>query len=293
MFHESRRDMLRSQFDIIKTLELIMVSANNYGRRLGIAILSLVISVQIASAQTFFTTTGKGDLLAGFRKTGGHPENNEFVVRLGQVTKFIGLPIGTTTNITIYGNSQVADAFPDNFGFLQWSVFSTFTEFPGGSNWNTAVGSFPDATCWFTIPRTATNVQSQAPTRQVDANQASLRESMLGIINGATYISGNLGVTNANNNSNLVVEPVISAYSSDILTANMADPGDATIGDFNGNSPYNSENTTPSPFSSPVISDFYQSCPSSTIDPFSGQTNGGAFYLGYFTLNANGTMTFT
>ena len=62
---------------------------------------------------------------------------------------------------------------------------------------------------------------------------------------------------------------------------------------------FNVENTSPDNFSSPVRSDLYQSCPASIrrgplyIDPITGLTNGPAYRVGYFTLNPNGTMTFT
>jgi len=42
-----------------------------------------------------------------------------------------------------------------------------------------------------------------------------------------------------------------------------------------------------------VVSDLYQSVPTGSTDPNSGKTTGAAYYVGYFTLNPDGTMTFT
>jgi PKD repeat protein len=53
------------------------------------------------------------------------------------------------------------------------------------------------------------------------------------------------------------------------------------------------ENITPNSFTSAQRSDFYQICPNGYADPFTGQTSGLAYFVGYFLLNPGGTMTFT
>jgi hypothetical protein len=116
---------------------------------------------------------------------------------------------------------------------------------------------------------------------------------MVGVGQGAASISVFLGVTNAENNSVLVVEPV--SYSQYILTAFIGDVNDPAIGDFGANNAdglgFTVENTTPSSFTSAQRSDFYQVCPTGTLDPITGSTN-ASYFLGYFILNSTGTMTF-
>jgi hypothetical protein len=116
---------------------------------------------------------------------------------------------------------------------------------------------------------------------------------MLGVGPGAYTIgSVDLIVTNADNNTLLVREPV--AYSDEILTAFIGDETDPTFGDFGGGAfPFSVENTTPGAFTSPTRSDFYQSAPVGNTDPITGLTSGAAYFVGYFLLNPDGTMTFT
>jgi hypothetical protein len=125
-----------------------------------------------------------------------------------------------------------------------------------------------------------------------------LRGRILGVGTGARTISQALVTTNQFNNSVLVTEP--TTYDGAYNTYNTAiqDPSDITVGDFGG-APltYTIENTTPSPFSSIARCDLYQDCSvgagTAFKDPFTGQTNGASYYVGYFTLNTDGTMTFT
>jgi PKD repeat protein len=110
----------------------------------------------------------------------------------------------------------------------------------------------------------------------------------------AASIAGFIGVSNADNNTVLVREPV--SYSSFILTAFIGDKNFPTNGDFGaGGAPLTQsvENWTPASFTSSQRSDFYQVCPVGQTDPINGLTNGSAYFVGYFLLNPDGTMTFT
>src|SRR5579863_10464182 len=97
-------------------------SHSYYRRWLGISILGLLASTQFVDAQ-FFTTTGFGDMIAGFRKTGANKGTYQLVVNLGNVTNFLAVPAGSTIPISAYSTTQLGNAFP-NFNNLQWSVFS-------------------------------------------------------------------------------------------------------------------------------------------------------------------------
>jgi hypothetical protein len=109
---------------------------------------------------------------------------------------------------------------------------------------------------------------------------------------GAHTTSVNLGTTNADNNVALVRESASDAHSLN-LGVFIANPQDPTVGDFGGNLPSTAENVTPPTFNSAVRSDLYQSVPTTYTDPNSGTTSDAAYYVGYFTFNPGGTMTFT
>lgn len=253
-----------------------------------------LLFAQVTDGQTYYPNNVAGDVVAGFRKTGSFAENNEMVVRLGNVTNFLKLTIGTTITITNYSAAQLANMCPDNFANLQWSVFSTFPALGFSGSWTTPLGTFPSATCWYTLPRTDASTQTTPPVRYSATSQGPLRGAMLGVGNGGNYISQALVTTNAFNNILLVTEPV--SYTDYLLTTYIGDRNDSTIGDFGGTTfPYSVENTTSDPFSSPSRCDFYQSCPAGVnqVDPLSSTTNGAAYYVGYFTLNTDGTMSFT
>jgi hypothetical protein len=107
---------------------------------------------------------------------------------------------------------------------------------------------------------------------------------------GANTLSVRIGTTNADNNTVLVREPTGDANDYSVF---VEDPQNITLGDFGGNMPSTVENTTPTSFTSAVVSDLYQSVPNGYTDPNTGTTSGSAYYVGYFTLNPSGTMTFT
>ena len=263
-------------------------------KRLGskLALLSMLAVPGLVNAQ-LFNYNQYGDVLAGFRQT--TPAGNyELVVDLGSVTNFLNLSIGTTINITNYSTSQMTNAFT-SFANIQWSVFASF---PGSiSPWVTPLGSFPKDTLWYTQPAPNATTQSQVPYRDSYNAQSNTKNMIISVGNGAVTIAGYLAVTNANNNATLVREPV--TYSSSILTAFIGDFINPAIGDFGdygggGGSPlpYSVENTNPASFTAPTRDDFYQVCPTTLTDPITGSTT-NTYYLGYFLMYPNGSMTFT
>src|ERR1044071_409513 len=71
-------------------------------------------------------TANKGDLVAGFRKTGGSQGSYELIVNLGNITNFEALAAGASTNISTYAPSNLTAAF-SSLNNLQWSVFAGFS----------------------------------------------------------------------------------------------------------------------------------------------------------------------
>jgi len=265
-------------------------------KRMGfkLALLTILALPELAGAQAF-SYNQYGDVVAGFRKTGSFKGSYELVVNLGSVTNFLNVSSGATINITNFTSTQLTNAFMDtgSYGNLQWSVFSSF---PGSiSPWVTPLGSFPADTFWVTLPGTNVNTQTQPPFRNASGTQQNQRAEIISVGGGggATYISGQIAANATNNNTMLVREP--STYTAYILTAFIGDVNNTALGDFGaGGSPlsYVVENTTPSPFISAQRNDFYQLCPSGKTDPINSSTT-ATYFVGYFILNPNGSMTFT
>lgn len=273
-----------------------MNSLKNHLIGLGTAVLALMSSAQFASAQ-YFTNTGFGDLLVGFRKTGSFQGNYQVVVDAGNVSNLLALSPGMSIPIPNYSSNQLNDAFPTGLGNLQWSVFSTAQV---NTSWTNSIGVFPSSTVWYTVPCTNVGVQSAAPNRNTHSGQALLDQRMLGVALGAAEISSGLITTNADNNNVLVREAIaLDGGGNDTLDDEIADISTPSLGDFGGGTiNFTVENVTSNTFTSAVRSDFYQSVPSSKsgatfVDPITGATNGAAYFVGYFLFNPNGTMTFT
>jgi PKD repeat protein len=263
---------------------------------LKLAMLATLALPELAGAATIFNYNQYGDVLAGFRKTGVNEGKYELVVDLGSVTNFLKLSGGTTITITNFSTTQLTNAFTDtgNFGKLQWSVFSAFQGGVQTGFWTTPLGAFPNDTLWLTLPGTNVNTQTQPPIRNFSGTQANQRALIIACGGGAAYMSSAVGVTNANNTATLVLEQVSDTIH--YLTAYIGDVNDKTLGDFGANNTplaYTVENTTPASFTSAQRDDFYQLCPYGKTDPITGLTTGSAYFVGYFILNPNGSMTFT
>jgi hypothetical protein len=251
-------------------------------RYLQLAISIILILPTLADAQ--FASPAKGDLMLGFRKTGANQGNYELVVNAGNISNLLAQAPGTVVPINNYSTSQLTDAFP-NYNNLQWSVSATFSGF--GTTWD----GFAYYTIWFTQPRTIGGVQTTPPARGSGSGaQSPILQRILSIGNNANTLSTGLGTTNVDNNTLLVREPVNNANN---YSVQIEDPNNSASGDFHGYLPTTAENATPAGFTSAVVSDLYQSVPVGSVDPNTGTTSGNAYYVGYFTLNPNGTMTFT
>lgn len=255
------------------------------------AMAALALLPGFASAQ-YFDYQENGDVLATFRKTGASQGNYELVVKLGYIQNFLQVSQGTTINITNFTPAQLSDAFPDNYNNLQWAVSAAFYQDPSGQfgPW-----VFPGGTVWFTRPSTNAASQSIAPSRFLLGTGQQVRQQILSMGDGAYSISFDLSVTNADNNTALVREPI--SYTDRYVTAFIGDSASPSVGDFRF-LPYVVENTTPGTFSANDRADLYQLVPNSDslhtyTDPITGLTNGAAYYVGYFLLKPDGTMSFT
>lgn len=263
-------------------------------------LLLLLATPQWIQAQ-YFTDTDEGDVVAGFRKTGGSEETYEMVAYLGNITNFLLLAPGTVTNITNYKTLQLSNMCPDNFNHLQWSVFSSF------NNPSVTAGTwvYTNYTSWFTVARTKPGVQTTPPSRSNINLESDLSGDIVSVSDGAySLASQDLGATNVNDNTLVLLEPTTydPPATEDTLTAWIGDYANSADGDFNPNRfntlNFSVENNT-SNFTSAVVSDFYQDVPTSSsgtgtfTDPNTGLTNGSCYFVGYFTLSTSGSMTFT
>jgi hypothetical protein len=269
------------------------------GLLVGLLTLGFLAAPQMVQAQ-FFTPPGNGDLLAGFRKSDGHQGSNDIVVFLTNVTNLISLGVGNTMTLGNIPAARLTDAFGSDYTFIQWSVFGA--NYNQSGVWSTPLGNFPQSTIWYTVPRTNVSVQSTVPTRFASVSQGEVGQDMLSIGNGAQTIGSDLpGGTNVDNNTILVREPFQNSYSAFYLDTFMGDTfnGDGVaFGDFTGNViSFQVENVVPSPFTSSVRSDLYESAPAAFRtttyrDPISGSTT-SVYYVGHFDLSSSGVLTFT
>jgi PKD repeat protein len=269
-------------------------------RRFGLklALLALFALPELAGAQTYppsFNYNSYGDVMAGFRRSGSYDTTGyQVVADLGSITNFLNVPAGTTINITNFTPGQLTDAFNNN-DYLHWSVFSTFPFPSRNATWVTPLGTFPGGTIWYTLPGTNVNNQTQPPPREASGMQGNQVTEMNGVGDGAVTISGNSPESVDNTNTEVRESETYSAY---ILSAHIADFITPSNGDFGANdaplpNDTDVENNTGPTFPAAERDDFYQVCPSDKVDPITGLSGANSYYVGYFILNPNGTMTFT
>jgi hypothetical protein len=262
----------------------------------ALALVGLLTLAETAEAQPFVYQNN--DLCLGCRKNAPYTENNEVVVDIGQASNYVGAAIGTTIPVQGYAASQMAGSFVtlDN---LSWSVCGYYSGSGYGTNYPANVGY----TLWVTVPRTENAVQSQAASRLDWATQHEVRHEIASILLNAGFISQALGTSNEFNTASFVQES-IQLYPQHLLSLWMEGLNDNTLGTLNDTWPPsepnggNLENTTPDAFNSPVRSDLYEVRPltdsalNPILDPHTG-TSGLAYYVGYFELEPDGSMTFT
>src|SRR5258708_7999227 len=97
--------------------------------RFSLALLVVISFSELGRAQFF--VSNKGDLLAGFRKTGTFQGNYELVVNIGNITNYEALSPGTSLAVSNFAPSQLSPAF-STYNSLQWSVSAAFA---GSTSW--------------------------------------------------------------------------------------------------------------------------------------------------------------
>jgi PKD repeat protein len=256
-----------------------------------VVLMAVFLPLLADAQQQYFTDTLGGDVNLGFRKT-IHPESDEMVVYLGNISSFLAMAAGTSTNISFYTN-ELAVMCPDGLGNLQWSVFATFQ----GSSLVNSAGTWPKDTCWYTYARTNVNMQATPsdPGRLLSSVKGTLEGRIISVSGGANTLGSSISSsTNAGNFSLLLLEPVADADLDDNLSFFIGDSTTPSIGDFGGGAiDYSVENVTSNTFALPTVSDFYANVPNGETDPLNGTTSGNIDELGYFTLYTNGVIMFT
>jgi hypothetical protein len=251
---------------------------------LGLAALSPSVG-----AQTFNYTNN--DLLLGFRKTGTFQENYEVVVNIGKATNYLDAANGAVINVPNFSASQLT---PDSFSSLNdlnWSVFGYVK-----TNLVNVLPGYVNNTLWLTVPRTSNNVQSVAPNRMSYSGQGTVAGYVNSIGSDAAYLSS-ITTAGPDNTARFIREPINDPAN---LSSFMGGVFDSTASTLHDSWPQNVEITTPGSFSSgSVVSDLYEIRPLTdaqghpVLDPHTGLTNGAAYFVGFFTFNSNGAMTFT
>lgn len=255
--------------------------------KLLLALFGLFTLVDSAGALPFVYSGGV-DLALGFRKTDQYKGAYEIVVDIGPGINYVNQAAGTTVTITQYAASQIVPDSYANWTNLQWAVVGYTAD---------ALTSYPVDTLWVTVPRVG-GVAGPIPVRASKTVQQDAQLKIKLIFAGAATISSALAA-GKDNTATAVQEAYATANNYNYSVA-MADPTYDYIGDLDAKGPLDIngniidlENTTVAPFTSPNISDFYQLVPTGYADPNSGLTSGTGFYVGYFQLNPNGTLTFT
>jgi hypothetical protein len=261
------------------------------------AVVGLLILAGSAQAQPFVYQNN--DLCLGFRKNAPYTENYELVVDIGQASNYVGAAIGTTLPVKGYAPAQMVPGSFLTLDNLSWSVVGYYS----GSGYGTNYPANTAYTLWVTVPRANNSVQSQAPSRLAWTLQHAVRPKIASILSNAGFISQAIGTSNQFNTASFALES-ISLYPQHLLSVWMGGLNDSTQGTLNDTWPPsqpnggNLENTTPNAFSSPVRSDLYEVRPLTDsgldpiVDPHTG-TSGLAYYVGYFELDVDGSMTFT
>ncbi len=253
-----------------------MKKYNKYLRGLALAVSAALALVPDARAMTY--TNSNLDAMLTFRKDESNPLDLE--VDIGSITNYVALPIGTVTNITGYTASQMVDAFGvSNFANVKFSVTACNRETPPAN--------YPIAgdTLWATRARMNPAVQSAPYARNGDPFLVQAGAKVYAIGNDASIYSGDQAAGPDNTSTAVGILPTLIIYPCEPYLG---------TGNLDGTYSPSVETTAPSPFTSPAVADLYENVPTGSPDPVNANaTTGIVSYIGYFTFNTNGTMTFT
>ena len=244
-------------------------------KNLKIALIAAICMTTLAvSSYAGTVSASDGDILLGFRATGGTGSTLNLEVDLGSYTNFNGLVAGTTFALPQLSPLDLSGAYGSTWfqrSDLLWSVAT--------SSANTVAG-LPDNTFFETSVDSSLSNSGGGSTvfkRQTSTAQFSVAQNIDGFVSGL-----NGSTTTANSSSASLVPDGGNSYDANI---------NAGTRPWNANSTSlmsftNVENNTNIPSGGFVQSDFYELLPTA-----SGTAN--ALELGYFRLFDNGTLTFT
>jgi hypothetical protein len=212
-----------------------------------------------------------GDLVLGFRATGGTGQNVNLEVNLGTVAQFQGLASGTTLVLSRLAAADLAATYGSGWATrtdLYWGVVGTAGRLAAGPN-----GS-PIGTLWATNAEGTVGTQSAAWTpgsRGAQFNASSTIEAVLlgapGSLNGAS--------TTANSSSSSSINATLAGSYT---YQDTVQPG-TSFAFFNPSI----DNSVKADASGYAVSDLYELQPGAT----------SSTYLGSFGLSATGALTFS
>jgi hypothetical protein len=252
-----------------------MKKYNKYLRGLALVAVAALAPMPDAHALSYANTNL--DAMLCFREaTESHTLDLE--VDIGPITNYVALPIGTSTNITQYTPSQLVDAVGvSNFAGVKFSVTACNRLIPPTN--------YPIAgdTVWATKARLNPAVQSLPYARAGDNSLGTAGAKISAIGTQASSFSG--------------TQP---AGPDNTATAVGITPGalqscETYLGSGNLQGTYSLvEATAPASFTSPIVADLYENVPTGSQDPVGGNAAPSQVsYIGFFTFNTDGTMTFT
>lgn len=241
-------------------------------KAVALAALALALAAPAVEAQTFTYTTR--DLIATFRRSG----SSDLEVNLGSVNSLKSLAPGTTVNFSdrFDASSQLIGTFGD-LNSLSFSVFGT----------QRGTGADPANTSWLTKARLDPATQTTAPGRFTASKSQNIQSAISGIAgdgasSGALVYSPSAAYPPSSGTA-LVIPTTGTAAANSYTTKYTAAGGLAQLVGSPG-----IENTTSASFSttpgSVVVSDLYEYLP--------GSAGTAASYLGSFTFNDAGALTF-
>jgi hypothetical protein len=210
------------------------------------------------------------EVLLGFRQAGG---SSEMEVNLGPATNYMNLAPGAQFVVSALDTNRLAQVFAELNG-VSWSVAGT-QHFPDATQ-------APFNTIWVTRPRSNLATQSKPWVRLTEGGFGSPSAKIESMAqNAASYSTAAPGAVSW---TNTVILPAGDRHSyGNWIT------GQGNFGSFPGTV----EKVTPADFTmagQPVAADFYLLLPGSAAD---GTLNTPGTFLGYFTFQPSGIMTFT
>jgi hypothetical protein len=251
-----------------------------YFRRLrAAALLGLTILSIHASALALTYNIGNLEMMLCFRHAGGgNPLDLE--VNIGPASNLIALTPGTSMMISNYSFIQLSNAVAS--GALDRVTFSVTASAFGGT---TNPLNVANDTIFVTVPRMDPSVPNPPWTREDRGVIAGPASSIYSIGSLAARYSRLYASDPLSNVGQVVGIPPGNPYSCEGYLG--------VAGDLNG-AYFVIENFAPSPFSAPVVSDFFMEVPEFFPDPLNNNaTNGPTTYLGYFTFSPDGSLSFT